>query len=139
MFSHKRLATLLVLAGMMLIALAACSSDSTPGPTPTPQGTGALRGTISIGPLCPVEPCDDATNPYEDLVVVMTRTDESQSGQVPVDENGEFIAIDIPVGEYFVDVQPCEWLSCSTELPWQVRILANTTTPIDINIDTGIR
>ena len=138
-FSKTRATVLLMLTGIALLAMAACSSDSTPDPTPTPEGTGALRGTINIGPLCPVEPCNDAANPFEDLVVVMTRTDESQSGEVPVDEKGEFIAIDVPVGEYFVDVRPCEWLGCSTELPWQVRILPNFTTPISINIDTGIR
>ncbi len=128
-----------ILTGVMLIILSACSSNSTPEPTPTPEGTGVLSGTVSIGPLCPVEPCSDPLNPYTDIVIVMTRTDESQSGEVPVNEDGTFVARDVPTGEYFIDVKPCEWLGCSTELPWQVRITPNQTTPLAINIDTGIR
>lgn len=121
------------------MAITACSSDSGPEITPTPEGTGNLSGTISIGPLCPVEPCTNEPNPYTDLKVIMTRTDESQSGEIPVSETGDFRATDVPIGEYFVDVEPCEWLGCSNELPWQVRILDGIETTIPITIDTGIR
>ena len=44
----------LVIATLLLFLLAACGRDTDPE-------AGMLTGKISIGPICPVEPCGEPT------------------------------------------------------------------------------
>ncbi len=51
-----RIRALLFLAGLMLVAVAACTSGESVVVVPS-DGLGTLSGSVTIGPLCPVQPC----------------------------------------------------------------------------------
>jgi hypothetical protein len=104
-------------------------------------GTGILTGNVTIGPLCPVEPCtvtsDRLTAAYAARTIVV------------LGPGGAVIAEDIPdpytgysfilkPGIYGVDIKH-QGIDRSPELPTTVTIRAGETTLLDISIDTGIR
>lgn len=119
---------------------AACTSGD--GTTPTPdveQGVkGVLEGAVTIGPLCPVEPCGDRfVSPYSGIELVL----QQQGGvslRVPIQAEGVFRAA-VPVGSYTVNMSPCEYLGCESAFPLTVDIVDGETTTLNIDIDTGIR
>lgn len=135
MASHWLLVVLVATLSMSLLAFAACSSDD--GPTPTPEGEGTVSGTLKIGPLCPVEPCANPTNPYIGLEAVV-RTDDDEIAVFDVDENGAFSGI-VQAGEYLVEIRPCEYLGCASTLPVRVTVIDKQNSTMLLNIDTGIR
>lgn len=118
-----------------LMALAACSSGA--DPTSTPPAEGAISGTLSVGPLCPVEPCSNPINPYPGLQVAIVRNDEVVA-LLDVNEDGAFSG-PVPAGEYQLNVQPCEFLGCRFSLPVPITVIEGQTATVDIDIDTGIR
>lgn len=125
----------LVVFAAMLLAFAACGSGD--DSTPTPEGEGTVSGTLVIGPLCPVEPCTNPTNPYTGLQVVV-RTDTETIATIDVDENGSFSGV-VHAGEYLLDVAPCQFLGCGAALPVRVTVRDGQDSRIPLNIDTGIR
>jgi hypothetical protein len=110
-------------------------------PAGTGNTTGTLTGKVSIGPLCPVEPC---TVPHDRLVaayaarpitistpdgiVVTTVTADPESGYT----------VSLKAGTYVISV-PKLGIGGSPELPATVTIRSGETVRLDINIDTGIR
>jgi len=110
-------------------------------PAATGNKTGTLTGKVSIGPLCPVEPC---TVPHDRLVaayaarpitistptgtVVTTVTADPETGYTVV----------LKPGTYVVDIQH-QGIGGSRELPATVTIRSGETVRLDISIDTGIR
>ena len=105
--------------------------------------SGTLVGRISVGPLCPVEPCQgEVQDIYSGLEVIAI----PKGGGRPVDlpfsisvlRDGTFRE-ELPEGDYELTVHECKWLGCAYALPKLVRIDANRTVEIQIDIDTGIR
>jgi hypothetical protein len=125
-----------VLLALSVAVLSACGNS---GPTATPinPGTGTVSGTISVGPLCPVEPCTNPSNPFVGLKLVI-----SDAGAViravDVGSDGTYSAT-VPVGQYYVNLEPCEWLGCRSSMPRSIAIEADKTLTLDIDVDTGIR
>ncbi len=115
-----------------------------PAPTetaPAPQ-MGTLEGRVSVGPLCPVEPCPTTTNnPYIGHKLRLTSTTMGPT-PVPIEillaDDGTFRAT-VPAGTYRVDVTACLWLGCSRSLPVMTTVQATQTTMLNVDIDTGIR
>ena len=150
-----RLYALLIVAFAMLALVAACGGDSDDKPSggsdtgdqPSGEGDGTFAGTVTIGPLCPVEPCDPpAGTPYavRDLVL-------QQPGgvriEIPLDDDGSF-SVEVPAGTYTVHLTDCNFLGCATAFPQPgaagaepvtVTIVSGQTTTRDFDIDTGIR
>jgi hypothetical protein len=126
----------ILLMAVGLLALATCGTSGS-NPSPTAVATGTVTGKVSIGPLCPVEPCTNPNNPYTGLTVVI-----SDAGavvrSVDVTDDGSYSA-NVPAGTYDVDLQPCEWLGCRSSLPERVTVKADQLVTLDISIDTGIR
>ena len=63
----------LVLVGLVvaILGIAACGGESaTPITLPT-KAEGVLTGVVEIGPLCPVEPCEPAINPYSPRTLLL--------------------------------------------------------------------
>ena len=110
-------------------------------PAETGNKTGTLTGKVSIGPLCPVEPC---TIPHDRLVAAYAArpiTISTPSGAfvttVTADpESGYMVAL--KPGTYVVAI-PKQGIGGSQELPATVTIRSGETVRLDISIDTGIR
>ena len=51
-----------------LFSLAACSTNETPAPD---NAKGIIKGSVVIGPLCPVEPCSEPFNVYESRALLL--------------------------------------------------------------------
>ncbi len=115
-----------------------------PGESPTPtaiapsQGEGTLYGKVSIGPLCPVEPC---SNPRPDVYSSRSLALQPASGQptyVSLNADGSFKSA-VRAGTYSVSLTSCDFMGCRYALPKTVVVRAGEATPLEISIDTGIR
>lgn len=104
-------------------------------------GTGTLTGNVSIGPLCPVEPCtlshDRLVAAYEARPITISTPAGSVVATVTADpETGYSVAL--KPGTYVVDI-PYQGIGGSRELPESVTIRSGETVHLNISIDTGIR
>jgi hypothetical protein len=113
------------------------------GGLPSGKGadTGTLTGNVSIGPLCPVEPCtlthDRIVAAYAAHPISITTTGGTVVASVTADpETGYTVAL--RPGTYIVDI-PHQGIGGSRELPKTVTIRQGETVRLDISIDTGIR
>ena len=105
---------------------------------PCPGETGTVTGRVSVGPLCPVEPCDADPLDFSSNQVIL----ESSSGQkIPISlyADGTIYSTKVVPGTYQVTLKDCIWLGCEQELPKTVTVEADKTIEVLINIDTGIR
>jgi hypothetical protein len=130
---------ILVLVGITIAVAIFLNSSSLPAGNGA--GTGTLTGNVSIGPLCPVEPC---TVPQDRLVAAYAArpiTISTPAGTVVTTviadpETGYKVAL--KPGTYVVDIQH-QGIGGSRELPTTVTIRRGETVRLDISIDTGIR
>jgi hypothetical protein len=110
-------------------------------PSGNGAGTGTLTGNVSIGPLCPVEPCtlthDRIVAAYAAHPIRITTTGGTVVASVTADpETGYTVAL--RPGTYIVDI-PHQGIGGSRELPATVTLQKGETVRLDISIDTGIR
>ena len=110
-------------------------------PAGTGNTTGTLTGKVSIGPLCPVEPC---TIPHDRLVaayaarpITISAPDGIVVTTVTADPESGYTVVLKP-GTYVVAI-PKQGIGGSPELPATVTIRSGETVRLDISIDTGIR
>ena len=108
-----------------------------------PQGrtaNGTLAGNVTIGPLCPVEPCHPAPGQlaaaYAARTIVVTGPGGFIAEAVPDPVNG--YRFSLPPGTYTVGIRQ-QGMDRGAGLPASVIIPANGTVRLDISIDTGIR
>ena len=106
------------------------------------QSTGFLEGTVTIGPLCPVEPCNLTTQQLTDAyaarkVIVYNSERTSAIKELSLDQTGWFHA-ELVEGTYLVDINNTG-IDRSTEVPTTIRIKVGETITLNISIDTGIR
>lgn len=124
----------------MLLFLIACATE-----TITPD-TGSIDLKVTIGPLCPTEPCNrdvkEITQIYESYSMVIT---ESMTKKVILEQkltyngkNGAMKASNLAVGEYELNVKP-ETFFTKKSFPKTLKIEKDKVTSLEINIDTGIR
>jgi hypothetical protein len=109
------------------------------------QGNGYLEGTISIGPICPVEhiPPDPACQPTAETyraypVSVFTEDGKRKITQLNPSLNGSF-STDLQPGNYMVILETAQNKTGGSNLPAVVTITSNDKTLLNIDIDTGIR
>lgn len=102
-------------------------------------GEGTISGKVSIGPLCPVEPCRGGmmSNPYIGREIVL-RSPDGKEISARLDDEGNFKVIAL-AGTYSMNLSNCLFMGCARVLPQTVTLEAGKTTQADINIDTGIR
>jgi hypothetical protein len=103
--------------------------------------TGTLSGKVTIGPLCPVEPCtvtpERLASAYAArTIVVSVPGGDVIAETVPDPQNGYSVAL--KPGTYRVDIRHTG-IDRSPDLPETVIIRADETVRLDISIDTGIR
>jgi len=105
------------------------------------SGTGTLTGNVSIGPLCPVEPCTVSHDRLVAAYAARPITISTPAGMVVASvtadpETGYTIAL--KPGTYVVDIQH-QGIGGSKELPKTLTIQNGEMYRLDIFIDTGIR
>ena len=105
------------------------------------SGTGTLTGNLSIGPLCPVEPCtvsqDQLVAAYAARPITISTPAGSVVAQVTGDPETGY-AVSLNPGTYIIDI-PHQGIGGSRELPATVTIREGEIVRLDISIDTGIR
>jgi len=115
------------------------TSESPTKPQESGKEQGTLAGKISIGPLCPVEPCptNSVANPYLGKELIL-KSQTGTSTSIKVNEDGSFSGKAEP-GTYSLSLNECNYLGCNQVLPKTIKIEPNLTTQEYINIDMGIR
>ncbi|HUP83632.1 MAG TPA: hypothetical protein VM284_05510 [Candidatus Limnocylindria bacterium] len=130
-----------LLLGLLLAAtsVVGCSEIGINLDTPPPPS--GIKGTVLLGPTCPVEQSPAANSspclaPYAATLVVLD--DEGvKVTTVTSGDDGKF-QIDLPAGDYVVtpeggtDTYPIAQ-------PQSVTVAAGVYTEIEVNYDTGIR
>jgi hypothetical protein len=114
------------------LALMACGNGGHARP-----GTG-IRGTVSIGPQCPVEqansPCPD--RPFQGQVQATAADGVTTTTTTDVD--GRF-TIDVPPGTYDVVALTTNGGGPPTAIPQTVVVREGAYTSIALELDSGIR
>ena len=103
-----------------------------------PTESGTVTGRVSVGPLCPVEPCDAEPLDFSSNQVIL----ESSSGQkisISLYSDGTFYSTKVAPGTYEATLADCTWLGCDSSLPQTVVVTSDQITEVTIDIDTGIR
>ena len=116
------------------LAVASCSS--------APVEKGLLQGNVSIGPLTPVERQGQTTDVpctvYQARkILVYKQNGTDLLDTVDIDCNGKY-RVELNPGTYVIDINHAG-IDRSSEVPATIEISANSTTNLDISIDTGIR
>jgi hypothetical protein len=131
-----KIAELLILQGLLLFG--GCDKA-------TNHEAGYLSGTISIGPICPVEriPPDPACLPTAETykaypVGVYTSDGKARIKQLNPSLNGNFTS-ELAPGTYRVVLESTQKSVGGSNLPAYVIIISSDTTILNISIDTGIR
>ena len=106
---------------------------------------GFLEGTISIGPICPVEtiPPDPACQPTAETykaypVSIYTSDGKTKIALLQPSLDGSF-SRELPPGNYLVVLEKAQNNIGGSNLPAEVSITSLDKTLLNINIDTGIR
>ncbi|MDD1718862.1 MAG: hypothetical protein LUQ25_02265 [Methanoregulaceae archaeon] len=105
-------------------------------------GQGTLSGHVTIGPLCPVEPChptpEQIASAYNARVVnVFTLNQDVLITYSKIGPDGNYM-VRLPPGSYIVDIGHIG-IDRSTDVPAEVTIVQGQTTVLNITIDTGLR
>lgn len=120
---------------ILLMAFSAC--------TPGPRELGMLEGQVTIGPLVPVlregeEPPTPAPEVYAAReIVVYKKNGKTVFKQLQIQADGSYW-VELPKGIYVIDINRIG-IDSADNLPIEISIIANSTTTLDIEIDTGIR
>ena len=121
-----------------------CTFATCPITTPQVKGKGTLQGTISIGPICPVERIDQPCNPSPEMYaankIFVYNSDRSKLiTTLTPDAQGKFSTF-LTSGKYLVDVKnQANRVGSVSGVPVEILISGGKTETITIRIDTGIR
>ena len=127
----------LVAVPMLALVLASCATNPRePGPSPTPRS--GVRGTVTFGPLCPVEtaasPCPD--RPWRGNVKAQ-QTDGTFVLQVPTDADGAFV---LPLDPGTYDVLPAIQEDSMPNVKMQrVTVTEGAFATVTMQVDSGMR
>lgn len=112
-----------------------------PGPKPAPQDTSGIRGTVTIGPTCPVQkdpPDPNCTDrPYQTtLVIASTIVGRNGGVLVQTDAQGRF-EHSLPAGTY--TIRSTGNGAPPTLQPMTVTVKDGAWTTVTVQFDSGIR
>jgi hypothetical protein len=131
----KRVSIILLFAGLLFLPY--CTSSKI-------EGTGQLKGIVSIGPICPVETdpplpgCLPTAETYKAYKAgIWTTNGKKLIATINPDLDGDY-EIELISGTYLVKLVNQQTIGGSN-LPVLVTINDSGCTVLDINIDTGIR
>lgn len=124
---------------LVMLSLAVLLFSSCARPEP-PASKGYLMGNVTIGPLCPVEPCNPSPTvlreAYATRKIVVTSKETGFPKEVLIDSRGYYVTTLTP-GWYTIGI--AKKGMDRADLPDVVEIRPNETMRVDVHIDTGIR
>ncbi len=130
-----------LLFAVLALAVVGCGDIGISGTTPTPPS--GIKGTVILGPTCPVSGAPESFNPvpqacltpYAAQMVVLD--DESKVvAHIASGADGTF-QVDVAPGDYIVT--PASSDSYPIAQPVSVTVVPGQYVTIQINYDTGIR
>ena len=102
-------------------------------------GTGYVRGSVAIGPICPVErvdePCVIPPEAYTSRSVVIFNAAGTEVTRQALETDGTY-QLALPQGTYTLQIQPAGIGAGEKQV---VTVVAGKTQTVDFDIDTGIR
>ena len=129
-------AIVLAVTGTATLSAGCLSFGNGTGPAP-----GTLTGLVSIGPLCPVEPCsiprERILAAYAAHPLIIFTSSGTEVTRITADPDTGYL-VSLPPGTYMVDTIR-QGIGGSGDLPATVTIRSGETVRHDISIDTGIR
>ncbi|MBF8266268.1 MAG: hypothetical protein HW384_2132 [Dehalococcoidia bacterium] len=120
---------------ILLIVTIGCTPG---GSAPPDKLSGVLNGSVTIGPLCPVEPCSNPIGEVYSSRVLLLKQGNREITRLPLQPDGNFNAT-VPAGVYSIELSECTFMGCSRALPIKTVVEPEKTTTVQIDIDTGIR
>ena len=119
---------------VMGACFAGCQGDTAP--------PGTLQGTVTIGPIWPVErPGEQPPIPPEVYqsrkVMVYDKTGNKLIATIDLSDEGHY-SIELPAGSYTVDINYIG-IDHSSDVPREIQLSSGETVTLNIDIDTGIR
>jgi len=103
-------------------------------------GATGIRGTVTLGPICPVVRPDDPScdpRPVGGATVTVRTLDGTTVARVTTEPDGGY-AIGLPPGRYVVEATQAEGFTKSSGRA-DVTVTPNRQTAVDLAFDTGIR
>ena len=105
------------------------------------KGQGTITGTVTIGPLCPVEPCnftpEQIATAYAARTILVFDQNRVLVSTVSIRGDGHY-AVMVPAGKYTIELKP-NGIDRSPDVPALVDVLPGGFAVLDIHIDTGLR
>ncbi len=139
--SLRQPALVLALIGAAALALAGCDPPPNGSPVPSSFAPSGVRGTVILGPTCPVGGEPGATDPvlcltpYSAQLVVLNEQNEVVA-RVTSDADGRF-EITLPPGNYLIT--PLGGDPYPSAQPVSVLVRPGEYLEVQVNYDTGIR
>jgi hypothetical protein len=101
---------------------------------------GTLSGHVTLGPLSPVEQQGSAPArlPAPGVKLLVCGPARQEIATVTTDAEGQF-RLDLPPGNYQVEMGPRKGREFTKDLPATVTITPGQETRLDIRLDTGMR
>lgn len=125
-------------------ATASGSPAVSPAPSASPAvtATGILEGKLTIGPLCPVEPCSVSDEQKQQAyaarkIQIFAPDGKTLVKEITADYKTESYRTELAAGRYLLNVTNAGLPGSFS--PREVIIAAGKTTVLDLDIDTGIR
>ena len=136
-----RLSAFALFAALTACFVVACGDISIGGATPTPPS--GIKGTVILGPTCPVSGGTESFNPVPEACLtpyaaqMVVLDDENKVvAHISSGSDGTF-QVDVAPGDYVVT--PATTDSYPIAQPVSVTVVPGQYVTIQINYDTGIR
>lgn len=103
-----------------------------------PAGDGVLSGTVTRGPVSPVQrPGESSSKPASGVMIIFRSPEGEEVASTVTGGDGRY-RVNLPPGTYRVEV-PRTRLGLPKGLPREVAVSEGKETSLDIYLDTGIR
>lgn len=130
----------IAIIGFLWVVILSCSTK-----TITPD-TGSIDIKVTIGPLCPIEPCNKTAAELKSIYESYSFVISNPSSKAVVLEqkltyngtNGAMKSTNLAVGEYELNIKPENFFT-KRGFPKTIKIEKDKTTSLEIDIDTGLR